>query len=121
MRRVVMGILVALGALLSSSAHGDGDGYITLAVEERTILRVDQFAMLLIPSDYRYSINTAGRVLVVVQRRADRVVYRAVRPGLETIVLSPDVPNGDCISCQTHHHFITVVSRNANPQVRRPQ
>lgn len=37
-----MGILVALGALLSSSAHGDGDGYVTLAVEERTILRVDR-------------------------------------------------------------------------------
>jgi hypothetical protein len=121
MRRVVICILVGLGALLSSSAHGDRDRYVTLAVEERTILRVDQFAMLLLPSDYRYSINTAGRVLVVVQRRADRVVYRAVRPGSETIVLSPDVPNGDCISCQTHHYFTTVVSKNANPQGQSPQ
>jgi hypothetical protein len=121
MRRVVVCILVALGALLSSSAHGDRNRYVSLAVEERTILRVDQFAMLLIPSDYRYSIDAAGRVLVVVQRRADRVVYRAVRPGLETIVLSPEVPNGDCVSCQTHHYFITVVSWNAHPQVQRPQ
>ena len=36
------------------------------------------------------------------------LVYRAVRPGPATIILSPDVPDGHCISCETLHYFVRV-------------
>jgi hypothetical protein len=38
-------------------------------------------------------------------------LYRASRLGPEVIVISPDVPNGECISCATLHYFINVVSQ----------
>ena len=112
MRRVVASSLaVALCALISSSARGDGVQYVTLALEERTTLRVSELAVLLIPPDRQYSVVVAGNVLVPVRRSRRRVLYRAVRPGLETIILRPNVSKGECVSCATHHYFVTVVSQ----------
>jgi hypothetical protein len=116
MCRVVICLLLA--TLLSGNTQADKNRYVTLALEEQTTLQVGQLAVLLIPSDHRYGIDSEGSALVLVhgKRRRNQVVYHAVRPGLETIVLGPiDVPSGHCISCLTLHYFITVISRNAGP------
>ena len=121
MSRVII-CLLAISALPASSAQSDKDRYVTLVLEERTTLQVGQLALLSVPSDHRYAIDSEGNALLLVhgKRRRNQVVYRAVRPGLETIVLGPvDVPSGDCVSCLTLHYFITVISRNAGPSSTR--
>ena len=50
-----------------------------------------------------------GNVLLRVRRSRRRVLYRAVHLGLGTIVIGPDVPKGDCVSCATLHYFVNVV------------
>src|ERR1700730_5225061 len=120
--RMIICLLVALRALPANSAQSDKDLYVKLVLEERTTLQVGQLAMLSVPSDHRYAIDSEGSALVLVhgKRRRNQVVYRAVRPGLETIVVGPvDLPSGDCISCLTLHYFITVISRNAGPSNTR--
>ena len=105
-----------------SSAQSDKDRYVTLVREERTTLQVGQLVLLSVPSDHRDAIDSEGSALVLVhgKRRSDQVVYRAVRPGLETIVLGPvDIPSGHCISYLTLHYFIAVISRNAGPSSTR--
>lgn len=113
MQRVVCILAVALGCLISSDVWA-ADKPMPLTLEERTTLRVGELAVLQIPPDRRYSYfdgNTgAGNVLVLVRRSRRRVLYRAVRPGLGTVVISPDIPNGQCVSCATLHYFIDVVS-----------
>ena len=54
----------------------------------------------------------AGDALVLVRHLRRTTLYRAVRPGQETIVIGPDVARGECISCATLHYFITIVARN---------
>ena len=86
----------------------------TLALEQKTTLHVGELAVLQIPSDRRYlrSANGAWRdVLALVKRSGRQVTFRAVRPGRGVIIISPDVPNGDCVSCATLHYFIEVVSQ----------
>jgi hypothetical protein len=122
MSRVIICLLVAISALPASSAQSDKDRYVTLVLEERTTLQVGQLALLSVPSDHRYAIDSEGSALMLVhgKRRGNQVVYRAVRPGLETIVLGPvDIPSGHRISCLTLHYFITVISRNAGPSSTR--
>jgi hypothetical protein len=119
MSRAIICLLAAISAAQpASSAQSAKDRYVTLVLEERTTLQVGQLALLSVPSDHRYAIDSEGSALVLVhgKRRRNQVVFRAVRPGLETIVVGPvDVPSGDCISCLTLHYFITVISRNAGP------
>ena len=122
MSRVIIRLLVAISAQPASSAQSDKDRYVTMVLEERTTLQVGQLALLSVPSDHRYAIDSEGTALVLVhgKRRRNQVVFRAVRPGLETIVVGlVDVLSGDCISCLTLHYFITVISRNAGPSNTR--
>jgi hypothetical protein len=79
-----------------------------LVPEQQTTLRVGESAVLRIPSDHEYSIASTGDVLVPVRRSQVGVIYRAVQPGQQTIVLNPHVSQGDCVSCASHHYFITV-------------
>jgi hypothetical protein len=104
----LVAVLVASFSALHGTARGR-DSYKTLALEDRTTLQVGELAALPIPSDHRYRIVSAGNVLAIIRRSKYRAVFRAAHPGLETILLSPDVPNGECISCATHRYFITVV------------
>jgi hypothetical protein len=91
---------------------------VTLALEQQNTLRVGDLAELLIPSDHRYSysriVGAWNNVLVLVRHSRRRVVYRAVKPGPGVIIVSPNVPNGQCISCATLHYFITIVSPSNN-------
>jgi hypothetical protein len=110
----VCSLLLAFGCLISSDAWS-ADKPTLLTLEGRTTLRVGELALLQIPPDPRYSHfdgNTgAGNALVLVRHSRRTALYRAVRPGEETIVIGPHVPRGECISCATLHYFITVVSR----------
>src|SRR5258708_34167465 len=106
MQRVVCIFALALGCLISRDVRG-ADKPITLTLEENTPLHVGELAVLQTPSDSGYShfpANTGvGNVLALVRRSRRRVLYRAVRPGSGVIVISPDVPNGQCVSCATLH------------------
>jgi hypothetical protein len=109
---IPVSILAAVvGTLVSRGAETDRALNTALTAEQQTTLRVGDLAVLPIPSDHAYSIESAGDVLVRVHRSQIGVIYRAVRPGQETILLSPHVPNGKCVSCATHHYFITVIPR----------
>src|ERR1700731_4980255 len=99
--RMIICLLVAISALPANSAQSDKDRYVTLVLEERTTLQVGQLALLSVPSDHRYAIDSEGTALVLVhgKRRRNQVVFRAVRPGLEKVVVGlVDVLSGDCIS-----------------------
>ena len=66
-----------------------------------------------LPSTNRYSHSGTGGtwrdVLALVRNSKHEVTLRLVRPGSGVIIISPDVPNGDYISCATLHYFINVV------------
>src|SRR4029077_5076523 len=112
MRRVIASVLVlAVATLVSSRAESNRIQNLTLVPERRTTLQVGELAMLLIPSEHHYSIVASGDVLIPVRHTRRGGLYRAVRPGLETILLSPHVSRGECVSCATLHYFITVVSQ----------
>jgi hypothetical protein len=85
-----------------------------LALEQTTTLQVGKLAVLHIPSDSRYSHSSgtdgAWRDVLALARRSKRdVTFRAIRPGSGVIIISPDAPNGECISCTTLHYFISVI------------
>ncbi len=71
-----------------------------------------ELAVLHLPASsiYRHAtINGAWEdVLVRTGHSGDDAVFRAVRPGPGCIVVTPDVPEGDCISCVTLHYFVQV-------------
>src|ERR1700676_5403940 len=112
MQRAVCILALALGCLISSDVWSAAKP-ITLVQEERTTLRVGDFAVLHIPSDTRYLRSEAGGawsdVLVRIRHSRHDVTFRAVRPGSGVIIISPNVPKGDCISCATLHYFIDVI------------
>jgi hypothetical protein len=113
MRRAAYILALALGCLISSDVSSAVKP-ITLVLEERTNLRVGELAVLHIPLDSRYSHSsgTGGAwrdVLTFVRRSKRDVTFRAVRPGLGVIIMTPDVPRRECISCATLHYFINVV------------
>ncbi len=112
--RAVCILALAFGRMISSDV-GSADTPIPLVLEQTTALQVGELAALHTPTETRYSrsgINGAWRdVLVLVRRAKHGVTFRAVRPGWGVIIISPDVPNGECISCATIHYFIEVVSR----------
>jgi hypothetical protein len=104
-------LALTLVTLISSAADSDRVQRVTLVVERQTALQVGEVAVLRIPSEHHFSIGNAGYVLVAVRHSRRIVLYRAVRPGNETIILSPHVPTGECVSCATLHYFITVGPR----------
>jgi hypothetical protein len=113
MRRAAYILALALGCLISSDVSS-ANKPITLVLEQTTTLRVGELGVLHIPLDSRYSHSSGTRgawrdVLAFVRRSKRNVTFRAVRPGSRVIIISPDVPNGECISCATLHYFINVV------------
>jgi hypothetical protein len=106
-------LALAFGCLIPSDVRG-ADKPIRLALEQTTTLHVGELAVLHIPSDRRYvhSANGAWRdVLALVKQSGRDVTFRPVRQGLGVIIISPDVPDGECISCATLHYFIKIVPR----------
>jgi hypothetical protein len=121
---------LASGFVASRDALAAGKR-ITLKEEERTTLRVGDLAVLHIPTDrrlpegshrlLRYGIpplktTSPMGTLVVVRRSKNAVWYRAVRPGGDSMVLSPAPASTgnkprECVSCATLHYFITVVPK----------
>jgi hypothetical protein len=126
MKRIacIVAFALALGFVASRDALAAGKR-VTLKEEERTTLRVGDFAVLRIPTDrrlpegshhlLRYLVQSPKTspmgTLVVVRRSKNTVLYRAVRPGGDSIVLSPVTKPGECISCATLHYFIIVVPK----------
>jgi hypothetical protein len=112
MQRAICILAFALGFLISSEVSS-ADKSITLVLEQATTLRVGELAVLHIPSDSRYlhsAVDGAWRdVLARIRHSGHDVTFRAVRPGSGAIIISPNVPNGECISCATLHYFINVV------------
>jgi hypothetical protein len=92
-----------------------------LVLEQKTMLRVGDLAILHLPTHGRYSTSSvdlegAADVLAIVDRSARDITFRAIQPGPGAIVVSPSVRNGECISCATLHYFIRVLEqkRTAN-------
>jgi len=108
----VRSLLLAFGCLISSEARS-ADKPAPLTLEGRTTLRVGELAVLQIPADHiRSHFSGAGNALVLVRHSRRTALYRAVRPGDETILLGPSLPQRDhCVSCATIHYFITVVAQ----------
>ena len=103
-------LVLAFGCLISSEAWG-ADKPTSLTLEGSTTLHVGDLAVLQIPIDHRHShFHGAGNALVLVRHSGRTALYRAVRPGYETILIGP-VPSGECVSCATLHYFITVVAQ----------
>jgi hypothetical protein len=108
----------ALGCLISSNVWS-ADKPTPLTLEAETTLHVGELAVLNLPPDRRYSHfdgnpKYAGNVLALVRRSRGKALYRAVRPGPGSIVIGPEVPKGECISCATLHYFVTVTSSSAS-------
>ena len=109
------GLLLIFGFLVSGETRR-ADKPTPLILEQNTTLRVGELAVLEIPSDLRSSRfhgNTgAGNALMVVRHSGYTTLYRAVRPGEQTILIGPaDVLRGECISCRTLHYFVTVAAQ----------
>ena len=109
------GLLAFVVALLVASDGRSADVPLQLEVGQTTSLRVGQLAVLHVPADALYApteINGAWRdVLTRVRRSGRAVTFRAVRPGSGVIILSPNVPDKECISCKTLHYFIRVIPK----------
>jgi hypothetical protein len=109
--KIVCILVLAFGCLIPRHVLG-ADKPIRLALEHTTTLHVGERAVLHIPSDRRYvrSADGAWRDLLVLANQSGRnLTFRAIRTGMGVIIISPDVPDGKCISCATLHYFITVV------------
>jgi hypothetical protein len=105
-------VLVAAATALSASAPARQP--VRLQPERRATLHVNQTARIELPKTPPSSvIGSAGTALVLVRRqnrRDARVwMYRAVEPGNQTLVVTPDdLPDGHCVSCVTQHYYVTV-------------
>ena len=117
MKRIVGLLAISVGCATSNVVRTPSTPA-TLAVEQRTTLHVGELAVLKIPSDRRYSRYSNAdpdgawrRVFGLVKRSRRDMTFRAMRPGSGAIIISPNVPNGECISCATLHYFIEVVAQ----------
>ena len=106
------GFLTVVISLLVAGNARSADVPLQIEVEHTTTVRVGQLAVLQVPAGPLYApseINGAWRdVLTRIRRSGRTVTFRAVRPGSGVIILSPNVPDGECISCRTLHYFIKV-------------
>ena len=116
MKKVVCILAFTFACLISRDARSAAKP-ITLALEQRTTLHVGELVVLHMPSNiYRRYLHSGPDgawldVLALVKRSGRDVTFRAVRPGKGVIIISPDVPDGECISCVTIHYFVDVVSQ----------
>ena len=111
MQRAVWILALSLGCATTSGVRRD-DKPLAMTLESTTTLRVGQVAALHIPSDRRYepSANGAWRdVLALVEQSGHDVMFRAIREGSGVVIISPDAPATECISCATLHYFVKVV------------
>jgi hypothetical protein len=110
--RVFRFLTVVIALLGAGNARG-ADVPLQIEAEHTTTVHVGQLAVLQVPADPLYApseINGAWRdVLTRIRRSGRTVTFRAVRAGSGVIILSPNVPDGECISCRTLHYFIRVV------------
>jgi len=107
-------LLTLIVALLVAGNARSADTPTQIEVEQTTTVRVGQLAVLHVPDARLYNpseINGAWRdVLTRVRRSGRTVTFRAVKTGPGVIILSPNVPDGECISCKTLHYFIRVIN-----------
>ena len=114
LRRFTAGVVLVIAAA-ASSAPAPAHAPVRLQPEQRATLHVNQTARIERAKRPPSSVvGSAGTVLVLV-RREDRHnvrvwIYRAVEPGNQTFLVTPDnLPDGHCISCVTEHYYVTVV------------
>jgi hypothetical protein len=107
-------LVVAVGCLLSIQAHG-APSSVRLTEGQTTFLRVGELAVLRIPTDRRYTYRPKlgpdgawREVLTAVRRSRREVLFRATAAGRGVVLLTPDVPRGECISCVTRRYFVEV-------------
>jgi hypothetical protein len=109
------GFLALVVALLVAGDARSADAPLQIEAEHTTTLRVGQLAVLHVPADPIYvpsNINGAWQDVLTRTRRSGRTVtFRAAQPGSGVIILSPNVPDGECISCRTLHYFIKVLEK----------
>ena len=86
---------------------------IRLEPEEHTVLHLRDMASIEVATDQKYSLDSAGDALRLTRKRehSNQTVFtfQAVHTGDETLLTTPDVPQGHCIACVTVHYFVTVV------------
>jgi hypothetical protein len=115
MKKAVCVLAFTVGCLISRDARSAAK-HTTLAAEQTTTLHVGELAELHMPSNvYRRHLRSGpdgawGDVIALVKRSGRDVTFRATHPGKGVIILSPDVPDGQCISCVTTHYFVEVIS-----------
>jgi hypothetical protein len=116
MKKLVCILAFTFGSVISRDLRSAAKP-ITLASGQRTTLHVGELAVLHIPSSiYRRYLHSRPDgvwldVLALVKRSGRDVTFRAVRQGKGVIIISPDVPDGGCISCVAIHYFVEVVSQ----------
>lgn len=116
MKNVVCILAFTFGCLVSRDARS-ATKPIALALEQSTVLRVGELAVLHMPSNTdRHHLNSGPGgdwrdVLALVKRSGQDTTFRAVRQGKGVVIVSPNVPAGECTSCVTSHYFIEVVSQ----------
>jgi len=105
------GGLVATGVAVSGCASTPAP--VRLEPEERVVLHLRDRATIEVATDQKYSLDSAGDALRLTRKREHRdqtvFTFRAVHTGDETLLATPDVPQGHCIACVTMHYFVTVV------------
>jgi|HubBroStandDraft_5_1064220.scaffolds.fasta_scaffold685268_1 hypothetical protein len=120
MRRAISIAGLALLCLTSCSVTPAGESAhkaVELGVEETTNLRIGESGVLHLPVNSIYGHATIGgaweKVLVRSGYSGGETVFRAIGPGQGCIVVTPDVPEGNCISCVTLHYFVEVSAKAA--------
>jgi hypothetical protein len=114
MQRAVWILALSVGCATTNGVR-PAEKPLTMALENTTTLRVGEVVVLHIPSDRRYLHSDSGPngawrdVLTLVKQSKRDVTFRAVRQGSGVIIISPDMPAGECISCATLHYFVKVV------------
>src|SRR5690348_3647024 len=108
-----IGAIVAFVSVLTSGWSPDpalaADGTVELQEDERTTVHVGDLVTIRIASDrrrpednrvVRYEVQsfktTGGGTLVGIRRSRRIASYRAVKPGQDTIILSPASKPGEC-------------------------
>jgi hypothetical protein len=116
MKKVVCVLAFTFGCLISHDARSAAKP-IPLEAKHTTTLHVGEVAVLHMPSniDRRYLDSGPDGAwldtLALVKRSGRDVTFRAVHPGRGNILISPNVPDGGCISCVTIHYFFEVVAK----------
>jgi hypothetical protein len=115
-KNAVCVLAFTLGCLISRDARSAAQA-IPLVEKQTTTLHVGDMAVLHMPANiYRRYLHSGPDgawldTLVLVKRSGRDVTFRAVHPGRGVILISPDQPDGGCISCVTIRYFIEVVAQ----------